>query len=348
MENNIQTLLESPFPDERKQGVRLLVKSGDPNTLSILSNLIKGETDPDVRAYIRKAGVAVKKRTGESSALSNPVPETRVPVDYQQMDYEQQSSADYQQMYKQKNTADIKKVSLLRAIIDLVIYAVVAGALLMLVNTFLLNTLGDNLASISELAIAEQDLPYDETMQDFWNDYAELQELGVWYTINYVPYVVVSSLIFYIIYTGIIHIIARLLFKGRGTYAGMVHHSFAPMLVGLVTIYLFIAFIMFMMISYLEYSIITEDSSPYEAAFSLVMLFIPVYFIVFSIWLAFSVRKSNAFGFASGCGSIFIAYILWSVVGCGVGYQIIANAITYAIENAPTPLPIEGFILPFL
>src|SRR5688572_28844714 len=73
MNSEIQALLKSPLPADRKRGLQMLAKSNDPQDLKVLSALHKRETDPELKQLIVQVGKTVKQRVDAASASSEPV-----------------------------------------------------------------------------------------------------------------------------------------------------------------------------------------------------------------------------------------------------------------------------------
>jgi hypothetical protein len=76
MNSEIQSLLKSPLPADRKRGLQMLAKSDDPQDLKVLSALHKRETDPELKQLIVQVGKTVKQRVDAASTSSAPVSKT--------------------------------------------------------------------------------------------------------------------------------------------------------------------------------------------------------------------------------------------------------------------------------
>jgi hypothetical protein len=73
MNSEIQSLLKSPLPADRKRGLQMLAKSDDPQDLKVLSALHKRETDPELKQLIVQVGKTVKQRVDAASVSPAPV-----------------------------------------------------------------------------------------------------------------------------------------------------------------------------------------------------------------------------------------------------------------------------------
>src|SRR5688572_24514570 len=78
MNSEIQTLLKSPLPADRKRGLQMLAKSDDPQTLKVLSALHKRETDPELKQLIVQVGKTVKQRVDAASSMPTPISKTAI------------------------------------------------------------------------------------------------------------------------------------------------------------------------------------------------------------------------------------------------------------------------------
>lgn len=66
MDATLLRMLDSPNPAERKQAIKKLAQSGDPEALKYLNALYKTENDPEIKDLAIKAGKYLRQQLGES------------------------------------------------------------------------------------------------------------------------------------------------------------------------------------------------------------------------------------------------------------------------------------------
>lgn len=321
MDTEIQTLLNSPLAEDRKRGVEMLAQSNDPDTLKVLSALHKRESDAEIKQLIVEVGKGIKRRidTG-GGGVAEPVGQIGDMVNY-----------DFDGKPKRKNEFQQEETTWGTALMDVGLYGILSGAGVFLVALFFIFAMG---SILQEIANSPSFNPNGDVGIAQLAD--TLNSIGLILAVVYGVIMAVFSMASYMIWLGIIHLMARYALSGQGSYTGVLHRAFIPMIVWMIA-----SFVLGVIGGYFSFSALA-DATAYDqyqttnVASSLVSVINFAATIGFSLWLSSKIGENYRFGTGKGCASIILSYIVIFVAVCGCIFfftAVLANSLESAYSG---------------
>jgi hypothetical protein len=327
MDNEIQSLLNSPLAEDRKQGLEMLAQSRDSEALKALSAMHKRETDAEIKQMIVQVGKGIKRRIeaqGDSFGATSDVASAVVSSRDNAADWANDMSDYNFDKPKRKNEFQIEETSWGTALMDVGLYGLLSGASVFLLALFLIYALGGVFQEI-----ANSPSMYGKYEMAQLGEY--MNSLGFMFALIYGVVVAIISMIFYMIMFGIIHFVSTSLLSGRGSYTGVLHHAFLPMIVWIVVSFVLGAIGFYTALSAFASAETIDQLQTMSNASNLMSVLNLIAAIGFMLWLSAEVGKNYQFGMGKGCASLIISYIAIFAVICGcyfVFFMIIVNNVS--------------------
>jgi flagellar biogenesis protein FliO len=338
MDNEIQSLLDSPLAEDRKMGLEMLADSSDPTVLKVLSAMHKIETDPEIKQMIIDVGKGIKRRAeGDkmftSSASIGDLAKSKRDNAADWADDMASSSFDKP---KRKNEFPTGETTWGTALMDVGLYGLCSGTVIFLILLLFMSVLG----SLFETLATSSSTSFDGI-----GNVSQLAEMfssmGFAIAIIYGLIVAVVSMIGYMLWFGIIHMVSSMMLGGSGSYTGMLHHASIPMIVWTVVSYgISIAAVYFSFVamgSSMDASY--EQLQRASSVNNLMSLINFLALIGFSFWLSTVISNNYRFGTGKGCASIIISDIVIFALACGCVF-FFSSAVAQAFSNGSY----QGFI----
>jgi hypothetical protein len=412
MNSEIQSLLKSPLPADRKRGLQMLAKSDDPQDLKVLSALHKRETDPELKQLIVQVGKTVKQRVDAASASPAPVSkaassvprplskaavstgggtnqaaafmqqaqEALIELDFDNakalarkaftlnpdlqhdedarnlagdifatsadeavaqllgkssnsagsadvLDWVDGVSSVDRGKSKRKSKGEQTDVTWGTALLDVGMYGLFSGAALFLIMLGLIFVFGSTLEA---LITSESANTYDSVQMA---QFAEIiSSMGLVFALIYGVIAAFATMASYMIWFGIIHFAATTFLGGDGSYRGVLHRAFMPMIVWLIVSYVLGAVGGYFAFQSLGNMASIEQMNNFNSTNSLASTLNFIVAIGFSLWLSAAIGDNYRFGMGKGCLSIFVSYIVIFALACGCAFfltSMLANSASY-------------------
>ena len=316
MDNEIQALLNSPLPNDRKLGLEMLADSSDPTVLKVLSSMHKRENDSEIKQMIIDVGKGIKRRTQADDGFTS---SDSIGALAQSKSSNAQAWADDMapagfDKPKRKNDFPTGETTWGTALMDVGLYGLCSGVVIFVILLLFMSVLGslfDTLAASSATTV------------DGIGDVKQLAEMfgsmGLVIALIYGLVVALFSMLSYMLWFGIIHLVSSMMLGGSGTYTGILHHAAIPMIVWTIVSYgigiggVYFSFVA--MGSSMDASY--EQLQRANSVNNLMSLINLLAMVGFSFWLSTIIGNNYRFGTGKGCASIIISYIVIFALVCG-------------------------------
>lgn len=331
MSNDIRYLLRSQDPEDRKEGIKYLVRSNHPQAMEYLRRLYDNDPDPSVRDLAMRGAQRLQQQAqpAQPQFLDDP---------YADYDYVDNTKAK-----RAKRGEPVDDISGGRALVDVLIMFFVVG----FVTFGLIFVPTQILASVADVAAQtlSTDPSFSAASAGEFSDFSEEDVLaaidmmvellrGAGITLAIVSGLATATLfvLFNLIYFALIHFVSAVILRGVGGFAGLIHRLTLPTIVSFLVpfAFMFVSFILVAtavadvgtMAAVAESS--TEmDQAIEQAVFQLANMstIMSVIQLVVSIgllfWFAYAIGKNYDFGTGKGCISLLLTYVLIFVMSCG-------------------------------
>ncbi|MDQ7026221.1 MAG: hypothetical protein Q9P44_11770 [Anaerolineae bacterium] len=320
MNSEIQSLLKSPLAEDRKRGVEMLAQSGDPDTLQILSALHKRERDVEIKQLIVEVGKAVKRQDDARGSFGSMIDDSygELPDYY-----------DFDDKPKRKSKFYEDDTSWATALMDVGLYGLVTGGAAFIMMMFFIFVLGN---IFQEIVNSPTFNPTGDVRMAQIAD--SLSSLGLSLALFYGVLTAIFSMVFYVIWLGIVHLMATYALSGHGSYPGVLHRAFIPMVTWIIVSFVVGAVGGYVTFSSLANATTLDQIEAANAANGLMSLVNLVMLVGFSFWLSAKIGENYRFGTSKGCVSIILSYVAIFVVACGCIFFF--SFVIASVFQAPT------------
>lgn len=209
------------------------------------------------------------------------------------------------------------------ALIDLAIYFVVITGLVIVSGLILIQGLDSMFASVPTESVEEVELLNAIRSLIF--------STGVLTSVIYGLFAGISSLLSLLIHYAFIHVAATMVLGGAGTFRNLIHRATT-----FITIMTVIACLASFGSVYISFNAIiqsietgTSAADPLNAISNLNLLFCLgslLFVIAYLVWFSSILAQAYDFGFASGCGTLIVSFILMGIVSCACTFALQAIA----------------------
>lgn len=342
MSNDIRYLLRSQDPEDRKEGIKLLVRSNHPQAMEYVRRLYENDPDPDVRDLAAKAQQRLQQMQ-QQAAQQEPQFMDDPYADY---DYAGDDKAK-----RAKRGEVIDDVGAGRAILDLVIMFVLVAFVvfgLIFVPTQILASAGE---VVSAQAFSDPALSGDLSEfspEDITVVFDLLRSVGTTFAIVYGLIAATAFIVVNLVFFAMIHFVSTVILSGVGGFAGLIHRMTLPVIISFLVPFGF-AFITVLLLANAVVGAgaaaaaattsAEAELAMEQALFQLLDLsnIIGVVQLVVTIgilfWYAFVIGRNYNFGTGKGCVSLILTYVLFAVIGCGCAF-VFSNLVVGQLDGA--------------